>query len=136
MLHCLPFWKKKVVFKDVTLCKLAAVFHDERQQPRERIALRIPGALRTFTSADGSAISDRLETRNEAAHQLRYSLLTDKPFRNCLTTMTMRDLGPNRAEMVWSATFERDGIPACEAAEILEGALSANSLALQQFMER
>ena len=93
------------------------------------------GALRTLTSADGSAIVERLEELNEAAHQLRYALLTDTPFRNCLTTMAVRELGPRHAELEWSAIFEADGLPASEAAELLEGALAANCAALKQFLE-
>ena len=62
-------------------------------------------------------------------------LLTDTPFRNCLTTMTVRDLGPHLAELEWSATFEAAGLPADEAREMLEAALTANCLALQQFID-
>jgi hypothetical protein len=94
------------------------------------------GALRTLISADGSTIVERLETLEESARQLSYALLTDTPFRNCLTVMAVRDLGPNLAELEWKATFEPDGIPASEAEQMFEGALSANCLALKQFMER
>lgn len=93
------------------------------------------GALRTLTSADGSAIVERLETLDAASRQLSYTLLTDTPFRNCLTTMAVRDLGSNQAELVWTATFQPDGIPASEAVGLLENALLENCLALKQFME-
>jgi hypothetical protein len=94
------------------------------------------GAQRTLTSADGTdAIVERLEALDEAAHQLRYALLTDTPFRNCLTTMLVHDLGQGQAEVEWSATFEADGLPADEARDMLEAALTANCLALKQFME-
>jgi hypothetical protein len=93
------------------------------------------GALRTLTTADGSTIVERLETLDEAAHRLSYALLTDTPFGNCLTTMTVRDLGQGQCELEWSATFQPAGIPASEAQEMLEGALAANCLALKQFME-
>ena len=93
------------------------------------------GALRTLTSADGSTVVERLESLDQAAHRLSYALLTDTPFRNCLTTMALRDLGPSQAELEWSATFKPDGLPASEAAELMEGALAANCLALKQFME-
>ena len=93
------------------------------------------GARCTLTSADGSMIVECLETLDETAHRLSYSLLTDTPFRNCLTTMLVRELGQGRAEVEWSATFEADGLPASEAAELMEGALAANCLALKQFME-
>jgi hypothetical protein len=93
------------------------------------------GSLRTLTSADGSTIVERLETWDEAAHQLSYSLLTDTPFRNCLTTMALHELAPNQVELEWSATFQADGIPVDEAVEMLEAALSVNCLAMKQFME-
>jgi len=71
---------------------------------------------------------------DEAAHQLSYTLLTDTPFRNCLTTMAIHELAPNQVELKWSATFDADGIPASEAEQILEDALSANCLALKQLV--
>lgn len=94
------------------------------------------GALRTLTSTDGSTIVERLEALDEVAHRLSYALLTETPFGNCLTTMTVRDLGPSRAEVAWSATFEPDGLPEREAEALMEGALAANCLALKQFLER
>jgi len=94
------------------------------------------GALRMLTSADGNSIIERLETWDEVGHQLSYALLTETPFRNCLTTMVMHDLAPNQAELEWSATFQADGIPVSEAVEMLEAALSANCISLKQFMER
>ncbi len=94
------------------------------------------GALRTLTSADGSILVERLEALDKDAHRLRYSLLTDTPFRNCLTTMAVRDLGLRQAELEWSVTFEADGLPASEAVELMEGALAANCVALKQFLER
>ena len=93
------------------------------------------GALRTLTSADGSAIVERLETLDAVAQRLSYAMLTDTPFGNCLTTMALRDLGPYQAELTWSATFQTEGIPATEAIDLLEGALAANCLTLKQFME-
>ena len=93
------------------------------------------GARRTLTSADGSTIVERLETLDGVAHRLSYALLTDTPFRNCVTTMMVRELGRSRAELEWSANFEADGLPAEEAWELLEDALATNCLALKQFME-
>src|SRR5436309_1758528 len=57
------------------------------------------GSLRTLTSADGSTVIERLESLDEAARRVTYSLLTDTPFRNCLTSMSVRDLGPRQAEL-------------------------------------
>ena len=94
------------------------------------------GALRTLTSTDGSTIVERLEALDAAARRLSYALLTDTPFGNCLTTMAVRDLDPNQAELAWLATFKPDGLPESEAAALLEGALAANCLALKQLLER
>jgi hypothetical protein len=93
-------------------------------------------AVRTLTYADGSTIVERLAALDDAAQRLSYALLTETTFGNCLTTMTVRDLVPNQAELTWSATFEADGLPPSEAVALLEGALAANCLALKQFLER
>jgi len=93
------------------------------------------GAERTLTSADGSTVVERLESLDEAAHRLSYSLLTDTPFRNCLTTMSVRPLGPGQAALEWSATFEPDGLPESEAVALLESVLAADCLALKRCLE-
>jgi hypothetical protein len=94
------------------------------------------GALRTLTSADGSTVVERLEALDQVAHRLSYALLTDTPFGNCLTTISVRDLGPSQAELEWSAIFHAAGLPASEAQEMLKEAQAANCLALKQFLER
>ncbi len=93
------------------------------------------GAVRTLTSADGSTVTERLETLDVADQRLSYALLKNTPFGNCITTMSIRDLGPSDSELTWSAIFQPTGIPANEAGDLLEGALAANGLALKQFME-
>lgn len=94
------------------------------------------GAVRTLASADGSTIVERLETLDEVAQRLSYVMLTDTPFRNCLTTMAVRQLDASRAELEWWATFEPDGLPESEAVELLEAAMAANCLALKLVLER
>ncbi len=42
--------------------------------------------------------------------------------------MAVRDLGLSQAKLEWSATFEADGLPADEARDMLEAALTANCL--------
>ena len=79
-------------------------------------------------------IVERLEVLGGAVYWLSYPLLTDTPFRGCLTTMAVRDLGPSQTELTWSATFEADGIPASEAMEMLEGAFELSGRALQHFI--
>ena len=94
------------------------------------------GALRTLTSADGTTILERLDAVDVAARRLSYTLLTDTPFGDCLTTMSVRALGSHLSELAWSASFQPDGLPASEAVALLEGALEANCLALKQLLER
>jgi hypothetical protein len=93
------------------------------------------GAQRTLTNADGSTIIERLESLDDSTHALSYVLLTDTPFRDCVTTMTVRDLGRSQAEVIWTATFQADGLPKDEAVALLERALQDDCLALKRFME-
>lgn len=93
------------------------------------------GALRTLTSADGSTIVERLAALDASVYRLGYTLLTDTPFGDCLTTMALRARGPTQAELAWAATFQPDGLPASEAVELLEGALADNCRNLKRFME-
>ena len=94
------------------------------------------GARRTLTYADGSIIVEHLAALHATVQRLSYALLTDTPFGSLLTTMSLRDLGPGQAELMWSGSFQPVGIPASEAVDLLEGALAANCLALKQFLER
>jgi len=118
------------------ISKLGAACHYLAMVVNCTVAGEGVGARRTLTSADGNSIVERLEALDGDARQLSYALLTDTPFRNCLTTVTVRDLGQGQCELEWSATFQAAGLPASEAQEMLEGALAANCLALKQFLER
>ncbi len=93
------------------------------------------GALRTLTNADNSTLLERLEGLDGEVRQLSYLLLTDTPFRNCLTTIAVREIVPRQAELEWSVTFEPVGIPASEAVEMLTSALAANCRVLKESVE-
>ena len=56
------------------------------------------GALRTLTYVDGETIIERLEVLDDAAYLLSYALLTDTPFRDCLTTVTVREVDPGHSK--------------------------------------
>jgi hypothetical protein len=94
------------------------------------------GALRTLTYLDGSVIVERLESVDEAAHSLSYSLLSDTPFGACQTTMALQTLGPDQAELTWSASFQPTSLPANEALSLMEGLLAGNCQGLRQLLER
>ena len=93
------------------------------------------GALRTLTYLDGSVISERLETVDEAAHRLSYTLLSDTPFGNCLTTIVLYTLSPEHTELTWSANFQPTSLPANEAVSLMESMLSENCQALKKVVE-
>jgi hypothetical protein len=52
-----------------------------------------------------------------------------------LTAVTVYEPSPGQCEVAWTATFDADGLPANEALDMLEGALTANCLALKQLFE-
>jgi hypothetical protein len=94
------------------------------------------GALRTLTYLDGSVIVERLETVDEAAHSLSYTLLSDTPFGSCLTTMALRVLTPDQSELHWTADFQPTSLPTNEALSLMEGMLADNCQVLKQLLER
>ena len=93
------------------------------------------GALRTLIYLDGSVIVERLETLDEAAHCLSYTLLSDTPFGSCLTTMALRALSPDQAELTWTASFQPASLPVNESMSLMKGMLAANCQALKQLLE-
>ena len=93
------------------------------------------GALRTLTYLDGSVIVERLETIDEALQRLSYILLSDTPFGNCLTNMTLSNLSPDQAELTWSVTFQPVSLPANEALSLMESMLADNCQALKRLLE-
>ncbi len=84
------------------------------------------GALRTLTSADGSAIVECLKTLDKVNHRFSYALLTDTPFYNCLTARAVRDLGLNVAELPWLVSFQPDSLPVSKAMDLLADGLAEN----------
>lgn len=63
------------------------------------------GALLAPTSADGSMVVERLDALERDTRQVSDALLTVTPFRNCRTTMAVRNLRPNQAELELSISF-------------------------------
>lgn len=93
------------------------------------------GALRTLTYLDGNLILERLETLDEAVQSLSYTLLSDTAFGTCLTTMVLRSLSPDQAELTWSADFQPVSLPVNEAAALMEAMLTNNCQFLKQMVE-
>jgi len=96
----------------------------------------VSSRTRALQSEDAERrLEARLAAFDEDAHRLSYALLTDTPFRDRLTTVTVHDLGPYQAELAWPAKSNADGLPESEAADLLKGALAASCLALMRFVE-
>jgi hypothetical protein len=88
----------------------------------------------TLTYADGSTIVERFPTLDDSAHRLSDTLLSDTPFRDCLSIVTVHDLDRGWCMVTWAVTFDADGLPASEAMEMLEETFELNSRALQHFL--
>jgi hypothetical protein len=79
------------------------------------------GARRTLTDREGRRQVERLESLDEAARTLTYSVLeTTLPLEGCIARLWARESGPGRAEVEWSATFGAKGAPEREVAALLE----------------
>jgi hypothetical protein len=80
------------------------------------------GAMRSLALQDGGMVHERLETLDEAARTLQYSITESPlPFTDYLATMQVRDAGSGQCEIEWSSTFEPDGVSEAEAVEMLQG---------------
>jgi len=79
------------------------------------------GARRTLTDKEGRRQVERLESLDEASRTLSYSVLeTTLPCEGLIARLAVRESGPGRAEVEWSATFGAKGAPESEVAALLE----------------
>lgn len=79
------------------------------------------GALRTAFFKDGGRVVERLETLNDVSRSLSYAILeTPLPMEGCVSSLTVRELGPSQCEVEWYSTFGAKGAPEEEVARILE----------------
>lgn len=79
------------------------------------------GALRTLTLPDGAQIVEKLESLDEQAMTLRYSIVSGPlPVEGYVSTMKVKELAENLCEFGWSSTFETKGVQEKEAKETIE----------------
>jgi len=65
------------------------------------------GAVRRCTLQDGGQLVERLESLDEAAHTLSYSIVEGAlPVEGYRSTMTVRALDGERCELHWRSEFE------------------------------
>lgn len=79
------------------------------------------GALRTAVFKDGGRVVERLESLSDASRSLSYAILeTPLPMEGCVSSLTVRDLGPGQCEVEWYSTFGAKGAAESDVARILE----------------
>lgn len=79
------------------------------------------GALRTVIFKDGGRVVERLENLSDATKSLSYAILeTPLPMEGCVSSLTVREMGPNRCEVEWYSTFGAKGAAESEVTRLLE----------------
>ena len=92
------------------------------------------GAVRTFTLPNGGQIVERLESLDDQARTLTYSIINDSPLpvNDYLSTMQVVDTGGRQCELTWSSTFEPRGVPEAKAQKVIGGVYSGGFAALNK----
>ena len=74
------------------------------------------GAVRTVTMRGGFQVQERLESFDDAARSFSYAIVGESrlPMRDYLSTVKLREVGPERCEIAWDGRF--DPRPGGEAA--------------------
>jgi hypothetical protein len=65
------------------------------------------GAERRIVQTDGNTVQERLEAIDELTRTIRYAIIaTTLPLRSYVATLTVRSLGADKCEVIWSAYFQ------------------------------
>lgn len=70
------------------------------------------GAVR-HVSRGGNAVRERLDHRDEARRELRYTILDPSPMpaRGVVSTLTLEEVAPGRTQIVWASSAARIDVP-------------------------
>lgn len=91
------------------------------------------GAVRTLTLENGAQIVERLESLDDQARKLSYSIINSPlPLAGYVAVMNLLALGDRQCRLVWSSTFQPNGAPESEVKKILEGIYSMGFEGLQK----
>jgi hypothetical protein len=94
------------------------------------------GAVRTITFQDGSRVVERLESFNDAARSLSYTILESTlPVEGYVASLTVRDLGPKGSEVEWYSTFGAKGATEQEVSRMLEISYRKSLSSFQKFLK-
>lgn len=81
------------------------------------------GQVRKIAMGPGDPTVERLESLDDAAKQLQYSIVSGPlPVQNYLSTMQLSEAGAGRTKLVWSSTFDvAEGMGEDDAKGIISG---------------
>ena len=81
------------------------------------------GMQRVCTFQDGAQITETLLALDTQNRSLKYNVHDPNPlpFENYVSTTIVKELGPAKCEVDWSAEFEAKGMSAPEVTTMLEG---------------
>lgn len=80
------------------------------------------GARRTLTLQDGAQVIERLDHRDDEAHEMGYSIVRSPlPLEDYTASVQVRAEGADACEITWWSTFEPRGASEGEAVELIEG---------------
>jgi len=84
------------------------------------------GAIRTITLQGGAVIVERLESLDDAARTLSYSIIDSPlPLAGYVATMAVAEMGADACELTWSSTFDVSDGTEADAKAIVEGVYTA-----------
>lgn len=83
------------------------------------------GALRTLTLQDGGVIVEKLESLDDGARSLTYSIVDSPlPVAEYLSRMQVSRGAAGESTLEWSSTFAPKGVSEQEAVQVIEGIYS------------
>lgn len=91
------------------------------------------GMIRTITFGDAEIV-ERLESVDEATRSTSYSIMSGPlPVRDYLSTIRIEPAASDSTRVVWSSTFEPDGVPEADAAGIIENVYRGGIAAMTKY---
>lgn len=95
------------------------------------------GAVRTVNFQDGTRTVERLESLSDASRTLSYTILeTTLPVEGCVSSLTVRELGPASCLVEWYSTFGAKGATESEVSRMLEVSYRKALAELQKSLKR
>jgi len=92
------------------------------------------GAVRKLAMPGGLTLSERLESYDEQRRSFSYSMVEPLalPLKNYLSTVSVREDGPDRCTLDWSGSFEPAGAPEEQLVGMLRGVYSGSIAAIKK----